>query len=192
MSSSLEEKKLNTTTGFRNKTDSKRLLTTAAIANNTFHKLNDQPHHRLSSGNMSTGGGVASQSLRCKSSYAIQLSPLLIANSPPPSLPPDQTRRGSTTRRLSSMQQIHQRPQSQSVFQSADSEFAFIPTKSLSIKPNRLDGSNRNSYYPHSRNSISSSASLMLNSRSSKLNGEHRGTPPPPPIPPHRTHLHHF
>lgn len=185
MSSSLDEKRLQTTGGIgRHKIDSRRQLTpttqTPAVTN-TFHKLSQDYNVRKMSNTSSISNN--SQSLRCKSSYAIKLSPLLNGGNSP-----SQERR-STGRRI--QQQLPQRPQSQSVFQSADSEFAFIPTKSIPIKTLMPE---RNSYYL-SRNSMSSSASLMLNGRHGKMNAIEsylsRNTPPPP-VPPHRTHLHNF
>ncbi|KAI2797552.1 hypothetical protein RDWZM_004024 [Blomia tropicalis] len=173
-------------------------------SHNTFHKLGPTSEIESRKQCITNGGmGIASQSLRCKSSYAIQLSPLMLANSP--TMMQQQQQRRATAKRLSA---VHQpRPQSQTVFpcdnhQSANSEFAFIPSKSISIRSNMENYRNistapKNSHLlPHgARNMLTSSASLVLNSRRNRQNWseERKGfDTPPPPIPPHRTHLHHF
>lgn len=217
-------------------------------------------------------GPMASQSLRCKSSYALQLSPLMLngnsntnnnINTNSPTLFAQHQQRRATAKRLSTIsggtygalngypnhhQSTNPRPQSQTVFFSAlaasvsassgdraDSDFTFIPSKSISIKPQSnnskafestvprhsssfANSSSNNSSFstapknahllpqqgPH-RNMLTSSASLVLNSRRRQQYQQqhsqqsswaelerktHLATPPP--VPPHRTHLHHF
>jgi len=170
-------------------------LHNSIVANNTFHKLDSDFEGRKQSSN---GLGPATQSLRCKSSYAIQLSPLLLPNSP--TLMQQQQQRRATAKRLSTANQG--RPQSQTVFpcdslQSADSEFAFIPSKSISIRANMSDSfrtapKSAHLLMPSPRNMLTSSASLVLNSRRKQWADDRKVLETPPPIPPHRTHLHHF
>ena len=201
---------------------------------NTEHNTSETRTNKLSNtSSLSFGFGSASQSLRCKSSYGIQLSPALMQQ---------QQQRRATAKRLSTTVS-HQhtpaatRPHSQTVFpsdslQSADSEFSFIPSKSISMAGRDINTNHLDSYYHttknnnnnnvhsqfliqpnNSRNMLTSSASLVLNSRNININSNsknksnHRkqwsstekqekvrsiGFDTPPPIPPHRTHLHHF
>ena len=212
--SALGDKKMNTSIIPRNRAPP------VPAHNNTFHKLSNgsQPISERSLAPSVT------QSLRCKSSYAIQLSPLLINNSP--TLLAQHQLRKATAKRLSTISGSFAngqppRPQSQTVFPAAvavraassgaraDSDFTFIPTKSISIKANldtyrhfnTTSTTPKNAHLlpqqgPH-RNMLTSSASLVLNSRRKQQQQnwaemERKVLATPPPVPPHRTHLHHF
>lgn len=225
--------------------------------NNTFHKLNGTAYGNRPNSNKHSQQNASpiiqhpmSQSLRCKSSYSMQLSPLMVNNAghgtstaknglnSPTMLMHQQTRR-ATAKRLSTLGQHFQfykqppsqpaRPQSQTVFcsdnlLSADSEFSFIPSQSINLDLMRRHQHHQTVSTPphsnfrygtttgnghqassrsqqHNMNSISSSASLMLNGVHSRrkglfddksMLGKQTVTPTPPPVPPHRTHLHHF
>lgn len=185
---------------------------------NTFHKVNSV-HYTPQPTSERILNPAVTQSLRCKSSYAIQLSPLLINNSP--TLLAQHQLRKATAKRLSTISSSYSngqpaRPQSQTVFPAglrasssgdrADSDFTFIPTKSISIRSNldtyrhfnTTSTTPKNAHLlpqqgPH-RNMLTSSASLVLNSRRKQnwADLERKVLATPPPVPPHRTHLHHF
>ena len=190
----------------------------------------------------SSSSSLMSQSLRCKSSYALQYSPLMININDSPTQTnqqQQQQRRICNAKRISTFQNNHHNNNSiqqylmmnknnhqtsNSSFQSADSEFTFVNSKANEFKPENSIRS-RNGYqtttnttnayhndndsptnmnYIIRSNRISSSASLMLNNRRLKnrnfvLDQTTTTTtipvspiPTPPPIPPHRTHLHNF
>ncbi|KAH9417305.1 hypothetical protein DERP_007302 [Dermatophagoides pteronyssinus] len=164
----------------------------------------------------SSSSSLMSQSLRCKSSYALQYSPLMININDSPTQTnhhqqQQQQRRICNAKRISTFQNNHNNNNSiqqylmmnknnhqtsnssSSFFKSADSEFTFVNSKANEFKP---------------ENSIRSrNASLMLNNRRLKNRNfvldqtTTTTTIPvspvstiqtPPPIPPHRTHLHNF
>lgn len=196
-----------------------------------------------SNNSIGSSSSLMSQSLRCKSSYALQYSPLMININDSPTQtnhhPHQQQRRICNSKRISTFQNNHHNNNSiqqylmmnknnhqtsNSSFQSADSEFTFVNSKANEFKPENSIRS-RNGYqtttnttnayhndndsptnmnYIIRSNRISSSASLMLNNRRLKnrnfvLDQTTTTTtipvspiPTPPPIPPHRTHLHNF
>ncbi|KAH7645792.1 hypothetical protein HUG17_1330 [Dermatophagoides farinae] len=162
---------------------------------------------------------LMSQSLRCKSSYALQYSPLMVNNNNSPTQMNQQQRR-ITAKRISTFQQQNNHHPIQnmmknnyqtsssstsSFFQSADSEFTFVNSKATTFKPDSIFARGYKTTTTHNNNSrdsptninygsranrISSSASLMLNHR--RKDRFILQTPTPPPVPPHRTHLHNF
>lgn len=230
-------------------------INNTVIKNTMFKAKNPLPNdlsllssNELSDAGNSTISSSMSQSLRCKSSYSIQYSPLLFSNGNSPGQLHQSQQRRLAAKRLSTLnhhsnnnnnhyyhhQQLKNQknteislndqssPMSYKNFQLADSEFTFVNPRPAKLKTlendnnfetgslhlnnhrtgnesgnssssNKIFNNNNKNNHLSGRNNRLAFASLMVDhNRKFKDKYQLDSPAPPPPIPPHRTHLHHF